>query len=191
MKTAEEILTEYTLILEGEVCTKAEVIIGAMECYANQYRSLPIEQEQRGLYVMYAKGWYEVADFSNEFGVQWVHIYDEPPSRHIDRVKLSSTEGIKFESSPIEQPEAQNYICLHCKEIFPYEPVMCNECGCKTFHKTEAKQPEAPQQHEIIFGVHLKCIVKLTGDTISVEKAVNGWGDVIPDEEIKITCNPL
>lgn len=55
-------------------------------------------KKERKLKVEYASFWYEVADFSNEFGVQWVHIYDEPPSKHIDRVKLASTTGIKFVS---------------------------------------------------------------------------------------------
>jgi hypothetical protein len=55
-------------------------------------------KEQRHLFVEYAGFYYRVADFSNEFGVQWVHIYDEPPSLHIDRVKFSSTTGIKFSS---------------------------------------------------------------------------------------------
>jgi hypothetical protein len=53
-------------------------------------------KEQRHLFVEYAGFYYRVADFSNEFGVQWVHIYDEPPSLHIDRVKFSSTTGIKL-----------------------------------------------------------------------------------------------
>lgn len=35
-----------------------------------------------------------------------------------------------------EKKASQNYICLNCKEIYPYEPVYCNECGCRFSHKT-------------------------------------------------------
>jgi hypothetical protein len=32
-----------------------------------------------------------------------------------------------------------NFICVNCKEIYPYEPVVCNECGGKSFERTHAK----------------------------------------------------
>lgn len=47
-----------------------------------------------GSFVRYAGGAYEVADVVDHFGCLFVRIYDEPPSRHIDEIKLSSVELI-------------------------------------------------------------------------------------------------
>lgn len=49
-------------------------------------------QDYIGKYVEYAGGKYEVADVEDLFGCFFVLIYDEPPSRHIDKVKLSSVK---------------------------------------------------------------------------------------------------
>lgn len=53
-------------------------------------------QDQKVIQVLYAESWYELADISYEFGVTWMHIYDEPPSRHIDRVKWASITNIRI-----------------------------------------------------------------------------------------------
>lgn len=45
-------------------------------------------------FVKYAGAAYEVVDVTNELGCQFVRIYDEPPSKHVDMIKLSSVELI-------------------------------------------------------------------------------------------------
>jgi predicted DNA-binding protein YlxM (UPF0122 family) len=50
---------------------------------------------EKTIEVMYAESWYELAGISYEFGVTWMHIYDEPPGRHIDRVKWASITNIR------------------------------------------------------------------------------------------------
>lgn len=32
-----------------------------------------------------------------------------------------------------------NHICLNCKKVFSEEPIKCDNCNGKTFHKTEAE----------------------------------------------------
>ena len=41
--------------------------------------------------------------------------------------------------------------------------------------------------YEIDFGGNLKCRMKIVGNKINVEAAMNGWGDGISIDEIKIT----
>lgn len=49
---------------------------------------------------------------------------------------------LALSSQPTPEP-TQNYICLNCKLVHAYKPERCNECGHKTFHKTEATpEPE-------------------------------------------------
>jgi len=51
-----------------------------------------IETKYIGKHVRYANGDYEVVGLVDLFGCLFVQIYDEPPSKHIDMVKLSSVE---------------------------------------------------------------------------------------------------
>jgi hypothetical protein len=53
---------------------------------------------EKTIEVRYAESWYELADISHEFGVTWMHIYDEPPSRHVDRVKWASITNIRIKA---------------------------------------------------------------------------------------------
>lgn len=62
-------------------------------------------QNHPKVWVLYAGFWYEVAGTSDEWNITWIHIYDEPPSKHIDRVKLSSTNGIKISSERPPKPQ--------------------------------------------------------------------------------------
>lgn len=49
-------------------------------------------QDYKGKFVEYAGGKYEVMDVVDLFGCLFVAIYDEPPSKHVDMVKLSSVK---------------------------------------------------------------------------------------------------
>jgi len=42
--------------------------------------------------IIFASGEYVVAGVSKQFGVTWIDIYDEPPSKHVDRLKADSCE---------------------------------------------------------------------------------------------------
>ena len=46
-------------------------------------------------YIRFAGGKYRVASVFGEFGADWIEIYDEPPSLHIDRLKASSCDFIE------------------------------------------------------------------------------------------------
>lgn len=42
--------------------------------------------------IIYASGQYECIEVFEQFGCFFVKIYDEPPSKHVDILKLSSVE---------------------------------------------------------------------------------------------------
>ena len=78
----------------------------AKECHASFLAGCEFEaQNNPKVWVLYAGFWYEVDYFSREFSVQWVHIYDEPPSLHSDCIKLSSIEGITISSERPPKPQ--------------------------------------------------------------------------------------
>jgi len=56
----------------------------------------------RKTYIEFAKSKYQVAGAFTEFGVDWIEIYDEPPTLHIDRIKAESCELTTLES---QQPD--------------------------------------------------------------------------------------
>lgn len=49
----------------------------------------------KGRYVKYAGGFYKCVNVIDMMGCLFCEIYDEPPSHHIDRVKLSSVKHIE------------------------------------------------------------------------------------------------
>lgn len=50
-----------------------------------------------------------------------------------------------------------------------------------------AQVGEDAVEKEIVFANHLKCLLKIAGGKVEVVGAVNGYGDAIPSDEIKIT----
>lgn len=60
-----------------------------------------IREQYVGKFVRYAGSPYEVVDVVDLFGCMFVEIYDEPPSKHIDKVKLSSVELIEKVNSSL------------------------------------------------------------------------------------------
>ena len=43
---------------------------------------------------------------------------------------------------------------------------------------------------EIEFGSHLRCMLSFSGDELKIDGAVNGWGNPVTADEIKITKLP-
>jgi hypothetical protein len=56
-----------------------------------------IEEKYIGKAVKYAGAHYECCGVVDLFGCIFLEIYDEPPSNHVDMIKLSS---IEFDSAP-------------------------------------------------------------------------------------------
>lgn len=55
-----------------------------------------IENKYVGKFVLYAGGSYECVGVVDLFGCIFLEIYDEPPSNHIDQIRLSSVQSIQL-----------------------------------------------------------------------------------------------
>ena len=58
-------------------------------------------------WIRFAGGRYRVAGIVDLFGAMFVEIYDEPPSQHIDRIKIDSVELISNQGSTAQQPQKE------------------------------------------------------------------------------------
>jgi len=59
-----------------------------------------------------------------------------------------------------------------------------NEAG--NLHKSPVIGSLLTKIYEIDFGGNLKAIIKVTDNKIEIEDAMNGWGDGIPLNDIRI-----
>jgi len=64
---------------------------------------------------------------------------------------------------------------------------LCYDCN----HSWSEQQPTADkmveEEYDIDFGGHLKAGIRVSASRIEIIGAVNGWGNAVPDDDIKVT----
>lgn len=64
----------------------------------------------------------------------------------------------------------------------------------KEYHEAELKKlglcNDIERFYQIDFGNHLRCKIKVADSKTSVEYAINGWGDIVPLNQVIIIKNP-
>ena len=96
------------------------------------------------------------------------------------RLKAAAEFGYSLASSEIEELKA---------EVAKYEidKLVLKELGQKLERsEREVERLKLDKVYEIEFGNRLRAVVKITSDRIIINSAVNGWGNAVPETEIKI-----
>lgn len=73
---------------------------------------------------------------------------------------------------------------IHCASIIPISE------GISILKQMVGEEEKKDKLIEITFGSHLKCLVRIVNNTIEVMEAMNGWGDNVPQDEIKVQPKP-
>jgi len=93
----------------------------------------------------------------------------------------------------IEVDKSENKIVLKRMngDTFTSTDTTLNEdLGDFLFYPDESPSPEGWVSVEIEFGSHLRCMLSFSGDELKIDGAVNGWGNPVTADEIKITKLP-